>query len=107
MRTLTVDLADRSYPIFIGTGLISQSELYLPYIKGKQALIVTNTTVEKLYLETVVKALTGIQVDTVVLDDGEQFKTTKELEKIYDALLKNKHNRTTTQIGRASCRERV
>ena len=99
MRTLTVDLADRSYPIFIGTGLISQSELYLPYIKGKQALIVTNTTVEKLYLETVVKALTGIQVDTVVLDDGEQFKTTKELEKIYDALLKNKHNRTTTLIA--------
>lgn len=99
MRTLTVDLAERSYPIFIGTGLISKPELYLPYIKGRQALIVTNTTVEKLYLEQVKQALTGIQVDTVVLDDGEQYKTTAELGKIYDALLKNKHNRTTTLIA--------
>lgn len=99
MRTLTVELAERSYPIFIGTGLINKSELYLPYIKGRQALIVTNTTVEKLYLKQVQEALTGIQVDTVVLDDGEQYKTTDELNKIYDALLTNKHNRTTTLIA--------
>src|SRR5690554_6087338 len=99
MRTLTVELAERSYPIFIGTGLINKSELYLPYIKGRQALIVTNTTVETLYLKQVQEALTGIQVDTVVLDDGEQYKTTNELNKIYDALLANKHNRTTTLIA--------
>lgn len=99
MRTLTVELAERSYPIFIGTGLISKPELYLPYIKGHQALIVTNTTVEKLYLDQVQRALTGIQVDVVVLDDGEQYKTIDELNKIYDALLKNKHNRTTTLIA--------
>lgn len=99
MRTLTVELAERSYPIFIGTGLINKSELYLPYIKGRQALIVTNTTVEKLYLKQVQEALTGIQVDTVVLEDGEQCKTTDELNKIYDALLANKHNRTTTLIA--------
>lgn len=99
MRTLTVELAERSYPIFIGAGLINKSELYLPYIKGRQALIVTNTTVETLYLKQVQEALTGIQVDTVVLDDGEQYKTTNELNKIYDALLANKHNRTTTLIA--------
>lgn len=99
MRTLTVDLAERSYSIFIGTGLISNPKLYLPYIKGRQALIVTNTTVEKLYLEQLQQALTGIQVDVVVLDDGEQYKTTTELEKIYDALLKYKHNRSTTLIA--------
>ncbi len=99
MRTLTVELAERSYPIFIGAGLINKTELYLPYIKGRQALIVTNTSVEKLYLEQVQQALTGIQVDVVVLDDGEQYKTTTELNKIYDALLKHKHNRTTTLIA--------
>lgn len=99
MRTLTVDLAERSYPIFIGTGLISNPELYLPYIKGRQALIVTNSTVAPLYLEALQQALTGIEYDTVVLDDGEQYKTTTEVNKIYDALLSNKHNRTTTLIA--------
>lgn len=99
MNTLKVDLAERSYPIFIGTGLISNPELYLPYIKGRQALIVTNTTVEKLYLQQVQQALNDIQVDVVVLDDGEQYKTINELGKIYDALLKNKHNRNTTLIA--------
>ena len=45
MNTLTVDLGDRSYPIFIGAGLLGDSALSTPYIKGRQVLIVTNETV--------------------------------------------------------------
>ena len=50
MNTLTVDLGDRSYPIYIGTGLLGEKDLYTPHIKGRQVLIVTNETVAPLYL---------------------------------------------------------
>ena len=99
MKTLSVDLGDRSYPIFIGESLLSQSELYRPYIKGRQVLIVTNETVAPLYLAQVESALSDYQVDSVILPDGEQYKDLATLSKIYDALLQKQHNRTTTLIA--------
>ncbi len=99
MKTLTVDLADRSYPIFIGESLISNSDLYSPYIKGKQVMIVTNTTVAPLYLEQVKSALSDYDVDEVILPDGEQYKNLDTLNLIFDALLEKRHNRTTTLIA--------
>lgn len=99
MKTLTVDLADRSYPIFIGQKLISQAELYRPYIKSKQVMIVTNTTVAPLYLEQVKLALTDFDVDEVILPDGEEYKNLDTLNLIFNALLEKRHNRTTTLIA--------
>lgn len=99
MNTLTVDLGDRSYPIFIGTKLLTDASLYSPYIKGKQVLIVTNDTVAPLYLEQVKSALTGYQVDEVILPDGEEYKNLDTLNRIYDVLLEKQHNRTTTLIA--------
>jgi 3-dehydroquinate synthase len=99
MKTLTVDLADRSYPIFIGESLISKAELFTPYIKGKQVMIVTNTTVAPLYLEKVKSALSQFDVDEVILPDGEEYKNLETLNLIFDALLTKRHNRTTTLIA--------
>lgn len=99
MQTLTVDLGSRSYPIFIGSHLLENSALFLPYIKGKQVLIVSNTTVAPLYLEKVKAALTGLQVDSVILPDGEEYKTLETLNLIFNALLAHKHNRTTTLLA--------
>ena len=99
MKTLTVDLADRSYPIFIGQKLISQAELYRPYIKSKQVMIVTNTTVAPLYLEQVKLALIDFDVDEVILPDGEEYKNLDTLNLIFNALLEKRHNRTTTLIA--------
>jgi 3-dehydroquinate synthase len=99
MKTLTVDLADRSYPIFIGQSLINKTELFAPYIKGKQVMIVTNTTVAPLYLDQVKSALTEYDVDEVILPDGEEFKNLETLNLIFNALLEKRHNRTTTLIA--------
>lgn len=99
MRTLTVDLGDRSYPIYIGADLLSQSNLYRPHIRGKQVCIVTNETIAPLYLDQVKQALDGYQVDTVVLPDGEQYKNLDTLNLIFDTLLGKRHNRTTTLIA--------
>lgn len=51
MKILTVDLGPRSYPIYIGTGLLDKGELLCKHINGKHVLIVTNETIAPLYLE--------------------------------------------------------
>lgn len=99
MKTLNVDLGDRSYPIFIGENIFSDSSLVAPYVKGKQVMIVTNDTIAPLYLEQAKALFSDFDVATVVLPDGEQFKDLTHLNLIYDALLQNKHNRTTTLVA--------
>jgi 3-dehydroquinate synthase len=99
LQTLHVELAERSYPIFIGANLLSQADLLLPYIRGKQVLIVTNETIAPLYLSCLKSALTGLQVDEIILPDGEQYKTLDTVKLIYDKLLSARHNRKTTLIA--------
>ncbi len=99
MRTVNVDLGDRSYPIFIGTGLLAESQRLRSFIRGKQVCIVTNETIAPLYLAGLQEALAGLQVSTVILPDGEQHKTLEVLATIYDRLLCDGHNRTTTLLA--------
>jgi len=99
MQTLTVDLGDRSYPIYIGPGLLRNPDLYSPHIKGRQVLIVTNETVAPIYLDDVKSALAGYQIDTVILPDGEKYKDLDTLNMIFDELLERRHNRTTTLLA--------
>ncbi len=100
-HTLNVELSDRSYPIFIGSGLLLQPELLCRYIKGRTALIVSNTTIAPLYLEQIKTNLDSqnIQHDYVILDDGEQFKTLEAVQTIITTLLEKKYSRQTTLIA--------
>ncbi|WP_295501018.1 iron-containing alcohol dehydrogenase, partial [uncultured Ralstonia sp.] len=101
MITVDVDLGERAYPIHIGSGLISQTALFAPHIRGARAVIVTNETVAPLYaakVEAAVRAL-GKTVDTVVLPDGESFKKWETLNRIFDALLASGADRKTTLIA--------
>lgn len=100
MRTLTVDLADRSYPIYIGAGIRQQQNLFSQAIAGKQVMIVTNETVAPLYLQELITTLgDGYQIDTCILPDGEQYKTLDTYQQIMTALLEKKHNRSTSIIA--------
>jgi 3-dehydroquinate synthase len=100
-HTLNVDLGERSYPIYIGSGLLGQADLITRHIHGRSALIVSNDTVAPLYLATVQQALDGKQIrcDQLILDDGEQYKTMASVETIIDLLLTNRHDRRTTVIA--------
>jgi len=100
-QTLTVELGDRSYPIFIGSELLLQPELLCRFIKGRTALIVSNATIAPLYIDQIKKNLDSqnIQHDSVILDDGEQFKTLEAVQTIITTLLEKKHNRQTTLIA--------
>jgi 3-dehydroquinate synthase len=101
LNQLNVDLGERSYPIFIGNGLLDEATLITDYIRGSSALIVTNHTVAPLYLAKVESSLQSekIRYDTVVLDDGEQHKTLASIEAIIDVLIRERHDRKTTIIA--------
>lgn len=79
MRTLNLALAERSYQIHVGTGLLAEGGLVAPLLKQKKVLVVSNTTVAPLYLSPLTAAFEakGVQVETVILPDGEQYKNWK------------------------------
>jgi len=99
MKTLTVALGKRSYPIFIGANLLERAELILNHAPTRQFLIVTNDTVAPLYLDQVLSTLTGTPSKTVILPDGEQYKTLDTINLIYDALMQNHFDRRCTLIA--------
>jgi len=99
MKTLNVDLGTRSYPIHIGTGLLDDPELIRPHIQGSEVMVVTNETVAPLYLDRCLALLDGYDVATVVLPDGEQYKTLDTLNLVYSALLQKHFTRRCTLIA--------
>jgi 3-dehydroquinate synthase len=99
MKTLTVNLDDRSYPIYIGVELLQNLALIQKHIQTKAVCIVSNTTVSKLYLSELKKSLNDYRVIEVILEDGEQFKNADSLNQIYTALLNNQFNRDSTIIA--------
>lgn len=101
MQTLGVGLAERSYPIHIGAGLLGNAGLLAEHIPNKRVAIVTNTTVAPLYLETLQQTLQSIGVSSVpvILPDGEVYKTGATLNLIYDALLTHRCERSTPLIA--------
>lgn len=99
MQTLHVDLAERSYPIHIGAGLLSRADLLAPHIVGRQVAIVTNETVAPLYLQALQYTLADYRVTPIVLPDGEAFKNWETLQTIFDGLLGARHDRRTTVLA--------
>lgn len=96
--SLDVNLGDRSYPIHIGAGQMSAANI-AQYIKGQKALIVTNTSIAPLYLQILQDQLSGVQVDTVILQDGERYKNLETLNEIFTGLIESQHDRKTTLIA--------
>ncbi len=98
-QTLTVDLGERSYPIYIGAGLLGQSAYLTEACVGNQVLLVTNETVGPLYADRVQAALAGKDVQTLTLADGELYKTLSTYQQILDALVEMRANRDVTVVA--------
>lgn len=84
--TVDVDLGARSYPVWIGPGLLSDASRWRAAIRGRHALVVTNSTIAPLYLDRVQARLHGLAHAPLVLPDGETFKTLASQAAIFDAL---------------------
>jgi len=102
MKTLHVDLASRSYPIYIGTDLLEQKVLFEPHLKSSTTVfIVSNTTVAPLYAKTLTNTLSqlGKTVRLLELPDGESFKDWQHLQLIFDELLAHGADRQSMIIA--------
>ncbi len=93
MITVTVDLKQRSYPIFIGSGLLNKPGLLDPYIEGRDVLVVTNESIAPLYLESLQQMLGQNRHSVVVLPDGEDHKNLTTLNLIFDELVAQRFGR--------------
>ncbi|QEL63801.1 3-dehydroquinate synthase [Oryzomicrobium terrae] len=101
MQSLRVALGDRAYDIHIGTGLLNDVNLILPFLKKAGVAIVTNETVAPLYLERLAGGLrnAGVAVTEIVLPDGEAYKDWSTLNRVFDVLLERHAERSTTLIA--------
>jgi 3-dehydroquinate synthase len=93
MKEMKVELGDKSYPIYIGDGLLQDAGLFKRHIKTKQVMVVTNTTVAPLYLDRVRQCLDEFHPVTCVLPDGEEFKTLEVMNEIITRLLQARFSR--------------
>ncbi len=99
MKTLRIDLGERSYPIYIGDGLLDEPGLIERHIEGGQVMVVTNDVVAPLYLDRVLAGLNVKEKHSLILPDGENHKHLATVETIFDALLAHRFSRTATLIA--------
>lgn len=98
MKTLKVELGDRSYDIKIGAGLFGELAAHLPQ---KKTYIITDANVARLHLKALTAELkeAGIKYKTKILPAGEKTKSYKNLQLLCDWLLTEKVERKTTIIA--------
>ena len=101
LHTVSIDLAERSYDIHIGSGLLDWGDGFAGLPRATAVLIVSNETVAPLYAERLAATLGQhyARVLTLALPDGEVHKTWQTLNLIFDALLHNACDRKTLLVA--------
>ncbi len=99
MKTVSIDLKDRSYDILIAPGILDDSKQLRPWICGQQVFIITNEVVAPLYLEKITNSLADKSVEKMILKDGESVKTLRTAEEIFDRMISVPLDRSTTVIA--------
>ena len=89
MEKVTVTLDERSYPINIAPGLYQQTDAFWPLTAGQRAMVVTNETLAPIYLDKINHVIesSGVKVYTIILPDGEQYKSLFIMNDVFTALL--------------------
>lgn len=99
MLELTVNLDERSYPIYIGPGIYQSGVNLSKFIQSNRPVIVTNDVVAPLYLDTLLNQLAPFNPLHIVLPDGEQHKNLASFELVSAFLLENNCGRDTCLIA--------
>jgi len=99
MRTIDIDLPDHGYPVQLGRGLLMDGSCWPPHLGDGEILVVSNETVAPLYLDTLVQALGDRQCETLLLPDGEPFKTVDSWQRILDRLVEIRARRDAQLIA--------
>ncbi|WP_017444117.1 3-dehydroquinate synthase [Gayadomonas joobiniege] len=95
---IRVELGDRSYDILIGKDLINNPEVLKQHLTGR-VVIVSNTTVAPLYMQTLKQSLQHCQILSYELPDGEAYKSLESFDKLNSFLLENNCGRDITLVA--------
>ncbi len=98
MQTVKVELAERSYNVNIGSGLLGKSGAAFGIQNESSNLIISNETVAPLYLQALKDSVDDSNVHALILPDGERFKTLEYWSQIMDKLVDIRASRDTTLI---------
>ena len=100
-QSVSIDLAERSYAIQIGSELLQSDAMFDGLPRATSVLVVSNETVAPLYAAQLVQSLGKryAKVLTLALPDGEVHKTWQTLNLIFDALLSHGCDRKTLLVA--------
>jgi len=101
-QRITVNFAERSYPIIIAADVLGQLPLHLDEVEfPKRVALVSNPKIYGLYGDIVFNSLqnNGYSVHVINVPDGEEFKTINTLEYIFDELITHNFDRGTGLIA--------
>ena len=86
VKTIEVALGERRYPVWIGCGLLGDAARWRARLRGRHALVVSNTSVAPLYLDRLAQGLGGLQWSSFLLEDGEAHKSFANVGRALEAL---------------------
>jgi 3-dehydroquinate synthase len=99
MITVEVKLTSNSYPVYLGSGLLTAAELFDRHLGSGKTLIVSNDVVAPLYLDQVRTSLGQRAVETHIIPDGERFKTAETWYGIIDKLVGMQAHRDSNMVA--------
>lgn len=102
MKTVSVELGDRSYPIYVEENSLTHiGEFLTKHYNGKRAALITDSIVKNYYAAPVEKSLrdSGFDVTLVEMPPGEKFKTLSVLESVFDRLIEERFSRDTVILS--------
>lgn len=99
IKTLELDLGERSYPIHIGQGLLKNASLLTPHIHGGSTVVVSNETVAPLYMQNVHELIGDYRNTDIILADGEEYKTLDTVNQVFTGMLEQRCDRKTTVLA--------
>ncbi|MBX7149503.1 3-dehydroquinate synthase [bacterium] len=99
MKKLSLNLGKNSYTIFIGAGILGSREIKktISSFKFTKTFLLTNTTVARLYKAKIKKHFP--QASLIIIPDGEKYKNSRTMDKIYNALAKGRADRKSGLIA--------
>ncbi|MBI3737387.1 3-dehydroquinate synthase [Candidatus Sumerlaeota bacterium] len=105
MKTLSkvqVDLGERSYPIQIGQGWITEvGPIFRELFPKHRYVVITNPAIQKLWGRRILDILAqeGMEADLFEIPDGEEAKNLQTVSQIYDFLIEHHYGRQTVLIA--------
>lgn len=105
MERITVNLAERSYPISIGAGLFEDpaylSQVFSNKNTNQKVVVISNVTVAPLYADKILHQLKQLGCDASLLElpDGEQYKNLDVFNQVMNFLLKGSYARDVVIIA--------